>query len=192
MTEHGSKPDPDPTSRTVEQLREAISNLKEVVFTRIDAMDRAITLLGENTTRVPTDVDLRVGQLKELVLEMLAGVQLQFKERDVRVEGAAMAATSAINAALQAQKEAAGEQNKSLTLSINKSEDSTLKQLGALNDKISDLATRFAAWIGDRAGAVREHDSRQTSNSYGAGIVFGILGLFVGVAGVLSAILLKH
>ena len=96
------------------------------------------------------------------VQEKFSGVEKQFGERDVRVIQAASAQTTAVNAALQAQKEAVTEQNKSFTLSIDKSEKGTGEAIaqqrtllqtatGSLGDKIDDLKSRFAAVEGQLA-----------------------------------------
>jgi hypothetical protein len=167
---HDSRPVPDPTLLTTQQLQREIAALKEVMFTRLNGMDRAIVLFNENITRVPTDTDRQIGHLKELMLETFKtvreqfnGVEKQFIERDVRVIQSATAATTAVNAALQAQKEAAGEQAKSFSLSVNKSEQSTLEQItqqrvllqtatGSLNDKIDDVKQRLTTIEGQTRG----------------------------------------
>jgi len=61
-----SRPVPDPTLLTTQQLTREIAALKEVIFTRLEGMDKAIFLFNENITRVPTDTDKQIQHLKEL------------------------------------------------------------------------------------------------------------------------------
>ena len=60
------RPIPDPTFLTTQQLLRELASLKDVVFTRLDGMDRAIVLFNENITRVPTDTDKQIQHLREL------------------------------------------------------------------------------------------------------------------------------
>lgn len=151
-------------------LQDAIKNLREILEadirgleTRLSAIDKATELFTENLSRVPTDTDKQVGHLKELhderinsteraISNLAEGIQKQFDERDIRSRASEQSAETAVNAALQAQKEAAG-----------KSEVSTVKQidgLGALmassneamNDKISAINSRLDRGDGKSTG----------------------------------------
>src|ERR1035441_9083425 len=104
VTEKDRIPSPDPTILTTEQLHRELGILREFLEARLEGMDKVFA-------------------------ERFIGVQKQFDERDVRTAGAVIAGTTAVNAALQAQKEAAGAQNDSLTASITKSEAATVKQI---------------------------------------------------------------
>jgi hypothetical protein len=226
----GSRPIPDPTLLTTQQLLREMQNLKEVVFTRLDGMDRAMVVFSDNLTRAPTEVDKQIGHLKELTektvserfgsvqtqfnerdlrnrqaaLDNLAAmsstrdviqtrldgmdkaiellqtstdripesvttvvaqlqqlhderfhsIQLQFTERDTRTEQTSKDSKVAVDAALQAAKEAVEKQNASSALAIAKSEAATMKQMdqiGAIisansknmDDKLDDLKARL-------------------------------------------------
>src|SRR5678815_1410526 len=146
----GSTPIPDPTLLTTEALKREISALKELVTTRLDAMDKAMSIFSENLQRTPTDTDKQIGHLKELIFgrfdtveEQFSSVQTQFTERDVRVADNARDAKTAVDAALAAQKEA-----------IWKSENGTTKQIDQLgvliqqstkasDDKFGDIKDRL-------------------------------------------------
>lgn len=185
------RPVPDPTILTTEQLRREISALRDTVFAKFDGdrsviearltgMDRARELLQVEVKEIPPDTDLRISHLQELVYqtfriydEKFIGVSRQFEERDVRVLQSAAAATTAVNAALQAAKEAVGEQNKSFTLSIDKSETATMKQIdgqsatigtavAGLTQIITDVKDRLTRIEGATLGAAT---SRQTGMS---------------------------
>ena len=184
-------PVPDPTLLTTEQLRRELSSLRELVETRLHGMDKAANLLNENVTRFPTEIDKQVAHLKEFflekfgtVFEKFTSVQKQFEERDVRTVAAATAATTAVNAALQAQKEAAGAQNDSLSASIAKSEAATIKQIeginillaaqaAALGDKIVAVSARLDRGEGKETGG---HDKRNDLMNF---VTLGIAGLAV-------------
>ena len=153
----------DPTQLTTEQLLRELRHLRDTIETRLSAMDKATELSNENFTRVPTDTDKQISHLKALHAEKFTGIQLQFHERDVRSAAAEDAAKVAVNAALQAQKEAAAAQNASNATAIAKSENATLKQIDgilallgsnniALNDKITVINGRLDRGEGKETG----------------------------------------
>jgi hypothetical protein len=202
-----------------------LDTLKEIIFTRLEAMDKAVNLFQENLTRVPTDVDKQVGTLKELVFarldcyeeavtllreekrpnepllhlrelveEKFASIAIQFKERDTRTESSAKDSKVAVDAALQAAKEAVSEQNKSSALAIGKSEASTSKQIdqiaamsastnSATNDKIDDIKERLT---------LIEGRSKGSGESWGT--VMGIIGVLISLAALVVVIVatMKH
>lgn len=219
-----SVPTPDPTLLTTENLRREISGLRELlegridgrahtVNTRLDAMDKALALFQTIADRLPQQMDTRVEHLDAVmggrfttVNERFHGIDTQFQERDVRVRDAALSQTTAVNAALQAQKEAAGEQVKSFEKSIDKSEAGTTKQIDALGEslktstlslndkidiatkstdsKISDLKDRLTTieglGIGRSSGLTDQRSSASDVRQYillGFVVLGGILGL---------------
>lgn len=145
----GTVPNPDPTVRTVEQLQRDIGASREIVEakfegdrrvfeTRLDGMDRAIELLQNATDRLPQLIKDEVSQLRELHQEkflsvearteiQFGGIATQFAERDKRTEQLSLADKTAIAAALQAQKEAAGAQNESNAAANTKMESNFAK-----------------------------------------------------------------
>ena len=165
----------DPTARTTEQIHRELMALRELMEARLNGIDRATIIFQDNLTRVPTDVDKQVGQLRSLHNEkftaveharvtMFEGLQLQFKERDIRSAASEDAAKVAVNAALQAQKEAAAAQNASNTAAIAKSEVATTKQIdsilallasnnSALTDKLNGVSQRLDRGEGVSSGA---------------------------------------
>jgi cation transport regulator ChaB len=154
------KPNPDPSSVTNDAIERAVKAERDYVMAqlavlrqRMDDRDEATKVLHETVTRVPTDMQLAIGHLRDIVNEKFLSVQTQFQERDERAVRESTANTVAVNAAFAAQKEAAAEQNKSNTLAINKSETATKEAIAklaelvatgmdALSDKIDDLKTR--------------------------------------------------
>lgn len=149
----GSTPVPDPTEKTTESLLREISSLREVLeskiegqrdvlATRIDGMAKAVELLQVITDRQPLDVDKKIAHLQKLHEEKFHSIDVQFRERDVRVEQTAKDTKTAVDAALAAQEKSAGKQADSFALSIGKSENATTKQIDALDEKINDMKER--------------------------------------------------
>lgn len=182
-------------------------SLREVVFTRLDALDKATAVAHEDAARIPTELDKQIANLKALVYETFktvdekfAGIATQFSERDVRVRESAASQTTAVSAALQAAKEAVGEANKSFMLSIDKSEKSTLEQIAqqrlllqsvekSLGDKIGANESRMTRQESLDQGASGARLSRQSSGGYVASIIFGIIGAGGILFGILMALL---
>jgi len=187
--------------------------LLKIIETRIDAMDKATELLRENISVVPSEMDRQVTHLREFLWariestqvardERFHSIDLQFKERDTRTEQSSRDSKIAVDAALQAAKEAVGEQNKSSALAIAKSETSTTKQIDQLqiliqsnndgtNDKITDIKARLDRGDGlTRGGAHQRSEKRLDS-----GLVAAIAGVCVAMLSVAVAIgvfALKH
>lgn len=182
------RPDPDPTVLTTQALLREILNLKEIFETRIAGMDKAIVLLQTTSDRVPSWVEKAVGQLRELHDEKFSSIQTQFAERDTRTEQTSRDSKVAVDAALQAAKEAVGEQNKSNALAIAKSEAAFTKQIDqiglliqttakATDDKIDDIKTRLTTIEGIKQGG---------QNLWG--YIVGGVGAAVGVFGLIALI----
>lgn len=188
----GNIPIPDPSVLTTEALRREIDGLRElieeklasatadrqgvrsIIETRLAGMDEAILLLQNTADKFPARIDEKIGALKEVHdgrfdsiagvnLEKFSSIQTQFRERDSRTEQSSKDSKVAVDAALQAAKEAVGEQNKSSALAIAKSEAATTKQIDGLgvqlgnynkasDDKITDLKERLTRLEGTGAG----------------------------------------
>ena len=134
--------------------------------------------------------------LAQLHNEKFASIQKQFDERDVRAEQAAIATKIAVDAALKAQKEAAGAQNESNAAAIIKSEAATVKQIDGLqalmkgsndatNDKIGSLMSRL-----DRGeGVWRGSSDTRTERRLDLGSTLGIAGLAVSIIAVVMVVI---
>lgn len=194
----GSTPIPDPTLLTTEALKREISALKELMTTRLDAMDKAMSIFSENLQRTPTDTDKQIGHLKELIFgrfdtvaEQFNSVQTQFVERDVRVEHTARDTKTAVDAALAAQKELASKQADSFGLSIGKSENATTKQI----DQLGVLIQQSTKASDDKIGDIKDRLTRIEGASKGRGDVWayvvGAVGLVAAVISIVFA-LMRH
>jgi hypothetical protein len=182
--------------------------LLKTIETRIDAMDKATELLRENISIVPTEMDRQVSHLREFMVariestqvardERFHSIDLQFRERDTRTDQSSRDSKVAVDAALQAAKEAVAEQNKSSALAIAKSETSTTKQIDQLqtliqtnndatNDKINDIKARL-----DRGeGLLRAGNQTRTEKRLDGGLAAAIAGVCVALLSVAVAIAL--
>jgi hypothetical protein len=162
-------PRPDPTVLTTEQLRRELGNLRELmeahlegVKSRIDAMDKANELLHANLERVvrPHDVEamreLMLGRIERsdaVVAEKFERIDMQFVELDKRTGQLKAAGDTAIDRAMAAAEKAVGENNRSFSAAVQKSENTTgesLKNLDglfkteirSLTDKVAGIASR--------------------------------------------------
>ena len=203
MDRADARPVPDPTTLTTEQLLRAMQAEREytdgrvaMLIERLAGIDRATVLLSSLHGRVPTESQMAISHLNDLVEERFTSIATQFKERDTRQERESRDNKVAVDAAFAAQKEAAAKQEATFAKSIDKSEgataetisklqDLTATQFKGLADKIDDSKERIVAIeginLGNKAGVV---ETRSTG-TYAIAIVGGI----VGIIGLLIAVL---
>lgn len=224
------RPVPDPTILTTQQLVREMALLRElmetrfteaasvnalsvkILETRLESMDKAVELLQTSSDKIPSYVDEKLNSLKEIHEEKFNSVQTQFKERDTRTEQTSKDSKVAVDAALQAAKEAVGEQNKSSALAIAKSEASTVKQIDQLglliqqmtkaaDDKFNDVKERLTRIEGKEQGVVKQvSETHRTAGDASANntftlLVIGLIGtaLFVvAVAAVVITIMMSR
>ena len=194
----GSTPVPDPTLLTSQALSVAVDSLKELmraeihgravlVDYRFEAHERASELLQKIMDAQPGISEKLLGNLRTLHEEKFMSIQTQFQERDTRTEQTSRDSKVAVDAALQAAKEAVGEQNKSSALAIAKSEAATTKQIdqmgtlvgsttAGLNDKIDDIKDRITRIEGTTLG----HREGFTTTTAIVGIAIALTGLVFG------------
>lgn len=183
-----TRPVPDPTVLTTQQLLRELAALREIIEARLDGGDQAVVLLRTTTDKTPAAIEAAVKQLQQLHEEKFRSIAVQFAERDTRTEQTSRDSKVAVDAALQAAKEAVGEQNKSNALAIAKSESGFTKQIdqqgtiiatmaNGLNDKIDDLKTRLTTIEG-----------RSTGHGDVWGYIIGIAGLVIAALAVIGFI----
>jgi hypothetical protein len=206
-------PIPDPTVLTTAALQREVAALEKLLDQRINAIEQAVKVAHENLVRVPTDVDKAIAHLRELLLEKFAttgekfnSIQTQFLERDVRVEQTAKDSKVAVDAALQAAKEAVGEQNKSSGLSIAKSEAATTKQIeqqavlmattnAGILSSLADLKerqTRFETELVTRRQTLTERQSSGNTFANWGGLIIGAILAIVGIVSLASHLMTTH
>jgi hypothetical protein len=174
---------PNPSSVTAEAIDKAISAAAGIINARIDGQEKAVDLLQAQTNRSPTigevyarfderliGVNSALKAEREISNEKFLRVDQQFIQLEKLAAQLKIAGDTAVAAALQAQKEAAGEQTKSSAAAISKSEAATgesIKQLqtlfntsiGGLSKEIADLKSRMDRGEGQgviRNGAIDE------------------------------------
>ena len=201
-------------------VERTVKNSTDVFNARVDGIERGIEIFQADLVRVPTAVDRAIDGLRELVeakieknsvvsVERFLRIDSQFVERDKRAEQLALASSTAIAAALQAQKEAAGEAQKSSAAAIAKAETATsesIRQLQtlfqtsiqALNLQVQDVKSRLDKGEGvgaGRIGAVSdqryEHTSHREDIRESRGFMFGVVGTIVGVSALITTIVLS-
>ncbi len=176
-----STPRPDPTILTTEQLLRAISAVEAVFDARFDGHKMLIDRLRIDVDAVPERIDFRIEHLRDLDNVKFESIQTQFTERDTRTESTARDSKLAVDAALQAAKEA-----------VAKSEGATIKlldQLGlqiqsstkVLDDKIFLLNERMTRSEGKGQGTEATNVVHQTTSSYVVALIVAVL-LFVSVS----------
>lgn len=153
-TQEQSRPVSDPTPLTTQALfreidglrsecRDRALALRELIETRLDGSDTAIELLQGATERFA---------LHNVVEEKFSSIETQFKERDTRTDQTSRDSKIAIDAALQAAKEAVGKTEVSFTKQIDAIAVNIMQMAGNINDKIDDLKGRLTAIEGKSAG----------------------------------------
>ncbi len=201
-------PVPDPTRLTTEQLRREVATLREIIETRLDGMDRATEVANSQAAvlraqieqirgRLRDETATEVGQLRELLEARLDGtdraIALQFAERDVRSEQAAMGSRQALEAALLAQKELVTQQNDANSIAAAKAEASFTKQIDqigtiiqtmekATDARITELKERIDRGEGSSAGAAGSRSERaQVTNQalMALSVLAAVIGLLI-------------
>jgi cation transport regulator ChaB len=171
---------------------------RTAVTVALQAVKEAVT--EQNKTHA-----FRISQLQELHDEKFRSIGTQFSERDIRTEQTSRDSKVAVDAALQAAKEAVGEQNKSSALAIAKSEASTTKQIDQIgliinsmaknfDDKIDDMKTRLTTIEGMRIGGNYQIEGTRSERLTQATVWGYVVGGFGVLIAVVTLILLisKH
>jgi hypothetical protein len=151
-------------------------------------------------SNLPHRIDEKISSLARIHEEKFHSIETQFIERDVRTESSARDSKVAVDAALQAAKEAVAEQNRSSALAISKSEASTIKtidQMGLLiqtgnksvDEKIDDVKQRLVRIEGWGEGADKTKVAQQGASSHWLAIVGFVVGSLIGLAGIVIGVM---
>lgn len=199
---------------TARQMELSIKALRDLVETRLTGMDTAIILLQQTANKSPTIAEVFVkfeekfDAVEQLALERFARIDQSFVERDKRTDQLTLASSTAIAAALQAQKEAAGETQKSSTAAIAKAETATsesVKQLqtlfqtsiSGLVTQIQDVKSRLDKGEGagfGRGAAVDnfryEQNTRREEATDNRSLIFGIVTSIIGVGTIVVGLII--
>lgn len=194
-------PRPDPTALTTQQLQRELGSLRDimnakldglrsVIDTRLSGMDKNVSLFREESCCVRTHLDNTVLRLRELHDEKFRSVSNQFSERDVRMEQMSRDAKTAVDAALQAAKEAVGEQNKSNAQAIAKSEVAFTKQIDQLGLLLANVSKTSDDKIDDARSRIQNIEGNRRGSSEQSAVVIGVVGAVVGIGGFVLALII--
>lgn len=188
MDRSSTVPIPDPTALTTDQLLREIKSLKDLIETRLNGMDSAIELRQSAWDRLPEAIDEKIAALKnvhsekfQVHEEKFRSIAVQFSERDTRSDQTSRDSKVAVDAALQAAKEAVSEQNKAAALSIAKSESGTDKRI----DQQALLITTAAKAADDKIADVKERlskiEGKGEGGKYVIALVISLVGMVIAV-----------
>ena len=210
-----------------ESAAQQTTAVQQLLTLRMDAMDTATRLLERWRDTLPEQLDnammqahrtiterfLRVDERFVTMTEKFASNDKQFAERDTRAlqayeanrlftEQAASSTKLAIDAALQAQKEAVAAQNTNIAQALARIEQTAQRQIeqlvtllqttaGAQNDKVDDIKERVTLIEGRTAGLTAARSTQRevitTQLSQGSNIQ-GIIGIGLNALAILVTI----
>ena len=153
------------------------------------ALAEAEVRTSEKLVAAREQMTAQVTNLRDLHQEKFESVDGQFAERDVRSDKLAIAAETAVGAALQAAKEAVEKQNQSSSTAIAKSEAATDKRIDQLGVLINTTAAASDAKIGDLKERVTRLEGHGGGMSQMWGIVVAAIGLIVAIAAIAAPML---
>lgn len=185
----GSRPIPDPTLLTTQQLLRELHTLREILEARMEGMDRAQAMLQALVDRVPTDVAMKIGQLRELVEEKFRGVHTQLAERDARLTQDRATARAALDTALQAAKELLAEQYRAAGTAVNKSEAAISKQIDQQATQMATTTNAMESKITDLKDRLTRIEGRGSGFTASWGIAVALVGMLLGIGGILLAVM---
>ena len=208
-----SKPDPAPTVLTTQALFREINQvqalldahmdgLEGTLSARITAIDRDVDRLQLAVEQEPANTGALISTLRDLHEEKFKSIQVQFVERDTRTEQTSRDSKVAVDAALQAAKEAVEKQNTSSALAIAKSESATTKQIDqqgilistattSLNERIDAASATMNSKIDDLKDRLNRMEGGTTGGHQAWGYIIGVAGSLIGIISLLFNVLHK-
>lgn len=127
-------------------LHEYLDGQIQVLVARLDGMDRATTLLDTTVHRVPTEIQLAIGSLGNVIDERFKAIEQRFLDTNAANSKAIDKAEDATGKAIEKQGE--------VVTTLN----------GALSDKIDDVKQRLTILEG-RTQGVSETEGKQSRAS---------------------------
>jgi hypothetical protein len=135
-------------------LDRTLGSLRTEFNAHFDAIEKAVDLAHQDSVRVPTIVDRAIAaedallQAKIAIAEGISSVRLEeisgrLGKLDIQFQERTAASSTAIAAALQAAKEAVGQQNQSSGNAIDKAQQLSSSEIAAAASQIGDLKGRL-------------------------------------------------
>jgi len=187
MTEHeplhrGFLPVPDPTVLTTQQWQREIATSREIVEGRISGLEKVSAITQATVDGLPGQIAKEVRHLRELHEEKFQSIKTQFAERDTRTEQTSRDSKVAVDAALQAAKEAVNAQQIANAQAIAKSEAATTKQMDQTGTMVSAMEKSMDGKIGDLKDRLMALEAYKKGTADYAGWVIGIIGVVALIA----------
>ena len=194
-----TRPTPDPTVLTTEQLLREIGNVANLLRSENNALSLEAAGGRAAITMRMDDLQRQIGSRSEATESRFDIIEKQRVEQkqdnEKAVQAALLAAEKAVQAALLAQKEAVREQTAASALAINKSESSTAAQqsqqyatitaeLKAVTDRLGEQGTRLTTIESVKSGVT---ESRNTQRS-DTGVIVSVVVLMIGLVSLVLAI----
>ena len=154
-------PHPDPTRLTTEQLTERLHAQRELIETRLDGMDKAISVLASSAPTLLTDIERQIRHLRELLEERFRGIERRFLDQAERVDEQKKDTGTATAAALQAQKEAANAQNIFTAKQIDGLSTLFNSNFAGISSQLSALTGRVDRGEGTGTGAATQKNEHR-------------------------------
>jgi hypothetical protein len=201
-----SRPDPDPTVRTTEQLMREVGNLEKlmgnlekILLSRIEAIEQATKVAHDDLVRVPTQVDKAISGFRDVINgqfqtvdQKFANIDHVFYERDKQTAISAEALRDRMESTLAMQEKSRTERAASFALSIDKSEKGTQKAIedlktllysttSGLESKLNDLKDRVAAMDTRAARDITGVTARDTGRGEGLGWVVAAIATLAAI-----------
>lgn len=130
-------------------IEKSAAALKAIIETRLAGMDEATKLLATNVDKVPYAILQEAGNLRAFIMSRIDDVSHVNDERFSKVDAQFASNALALSAALNAQKEAAAEQNKSNTLAIATAAQGTKETIAANATQTQNSLSSIIATIAD-------------------------------------------
>jgi len=163
-------PRPDPTVLTATAVRQAkddlrreIAGLREILESRLDAMDERHHAQADVAVRIRLELEEEVRHLRELGGERFGSIRQQLSDRDLRIAEAGEAADKALNAALNATRELVESRASASAAAADKYE----QQIAGQIRQLAELAAASRDALDAKIGALKERLDRGEGSTSG-------------------------
>lgn len=183
-----------------EQLWREMASLKELLLTRIEAIEKGIAVAHDDLVRVPTEIQKAIGNLKELHEVKIHAVEAKFDAALVAMDKATASAFASSEKAIMKSEDAQKELNiknnefrgqlrdQSEMLMPRTESLSNLKNVNDRLDEVKEQTEIKLELIRKEIQVLREFRSEGGGKSAGVALSWGILIAALGIIGTLISI----